>query len=123
MKTPKRRKRPPAKQPRWFIVRRGFVQNYVIDAPGGRHRTCVPLFTDRATCEAFIRGYMDGAKRLDEQHDARYRPAEIGTVEGETLAGVLAAAESDGVHAAIWVQEIRDNAFTYRELQLEGGAT
>jgi hypothetical protein len=114
MRTPKRRKRPQPKQTRWFIVRRGFVQNYVSTADGTR-RVSMPLFSDRATCVEFINHYMATGTRPDGDDGAPRRPAEIGTVEGETLASVLATSPAD---EALWIEDVRPNGFLFRAMPL-----
>jgi hypothetical protein len=120
MKKRKRRERPEPKTPRWFVVRRGYVQNYV-HTVNGSQRKAMPLFSDRATCVDFIRHYMAPAERPDGETAAQYRPAEIGTVDGETLDSVLKMAVLDGVDEALWIQQVLPDTFTYRGMDLHDG--
>jgi hypothetical protein len=109
MKTPKRRKRPEPKQPRWFIVRRGWVQ-YTRQTTGGVDRVELPLFSDRAAAVKFIDRFMSRMPR-EGGGDSPMRPAEIGTLEGETLSSVLTFARDNGVAAAVWVKDFTDTGF------------
>lgn len=109
MKTPKRRKRPEPKQPRWFIVRRGWVQ-YTRQTTGGVDRVELPLFSDRAAAVKFVERFMSRMPR-EGGGDSPMRPAEIGSVHGETLSGVLTAAAAQGVDAAVWVKDFTDTGF------------
>jgi hypothetical protein len=115
MKTPKRRKRPEPKMPRWFIVRRGYAQNYVRMVDGKR-RDCFPVFSDWQTCADFIRHSLDNAERLvDVERLSQYRPAEIGTVQGETLPKLLATSMAD---EALWIHDVRPDTFSFRSMPL-----
>ena len=114
MKTPKRRKRPKPKMPRWFIVRRGYVQNYV-RVVDGKRRESMPVFSDRQTCLDFIREALDHAERTDGEKDSQYRPAEIGTVQGETLPKLLATSMAD---EALWIHDVRPDTFSWRAMPL-----
>lgn len=119
MKAPKRRKRPEAKQPRWFVVRRGYIQNYVRMVDGKRVES-MPLFSDRQTCVDFIREALEHGERIDGVRGDRYRPAEIGTVEGETLPKLLALSMAD---EALWIHEVRPNSFVWRSMPLREATT
>jgi hypothetical protein len=114
MKPPKRRKRPEPKQPRWFIVRRGYIQNYVRIVDGER-RESIPLFSDRKTCVDFIREALEHGERIDGVRGEHYRPAEIGTVEGESLPQLLATSTAD---EALWIYEVRPDSFLWRSMPL-----
>lgn len=114
MKPPKRRRRPEPKMPRWFIVRRGYVQNYVRIVDGQR-RESMPVFSDRQTCANFIRHELDRAKRIDGLSGDHYRAAEIGTVEGETLLKLLATSAAD---EALWIYDVRADRFSWRAMPL-----
>jgi hypothetical protein len=119
MKAPKRRKRPEPKHPRWFIVRRGYIQNYVRIVDGER-RESIPLFSDRQTCVDFIREALEHGERIDGVKGAHYRPAEIGTVEGESLPKVLALSMAD---EALWIHEVRSDSFSWQVMPLREGTT
>jgi hypothetical protein len=110
MKIPKRRKRPEPANPRWFIVRRGFVQ-YYSHALDGQRRVVLPLFGTREMACRFIDMWMDRMPRGDTSGNPAYRPAEIGTVDGETFATVLAGAADTGVDEIRWVQSVTPNGF------------
>ena len=114
MKTPKRRKRPEPKMPRWFIVRRGYVQNYVL-IEGGKRCVYFPVFSDRQICVDFIRQMFDDAGRLDAEGNSQCRPAEIGTVQGETLPKLLATSMAD---EALWIHDVRPDTFSCRSMPL-----
>jgi hypothetical protein len=103
--------------PRWFIVRRGYVQNYVRVVDGER-RESMPLFSDRQTCADFIRYELANAERPDGEKDSQYRPAEIGTVQGETLPKLLATSMAD---EALWIYDVRPDKFSWRAMPLREG--
>ena len=109
MKPPKRRKRPEPKQPRWFIVRRGWVQYYICRG-NGLKRVVLPLFSDRPAAVKFIDRFMARMPR-DGGGDSPMRPAEIGTVEGETLDSILKYGVERGLDAAVWVKVFDGDGF------------
>ncbi len=86
----RRRKRPSSdNRPRYFIVRKGFIQRLMADPLGdGVVRKCWPVAKTHEDAQRLI----DYLKVRDEGA----RPAEFGTVPGETLEGHIQAALEDG---------------------------
>lgn len=98
----KRRKRPAPKTPRWFLVRQGFIQNMMADPVGdGTLRRCLPVFFTREDAQRFAHNGGLWEKGV--------RPAELGSVDGESLDTLLAAALKDGCEFIVCPEKVVDD--------------
>jgi hypothetical protein len=90
--TPKRKPRPQAAEtPVFFLARQGHVQRLSIDVLGdGEKRKCWPVATTHEDAMRLIDFYGCRAEGV--------RPAQIGSVPGETVAGHCRMAIDEGCH-------------------------
>ncbi len=99
----KRKPRPQGTTPRFFLARQGFVQRVMADPVGdGVMRKCWPVANTH-----------DDAMRLVDFFKCRadgVRPAEFGSVQGETLEGHVEMALKEGCEFVIcpvrWVDDV-----------------
>lgn len=92
--TPKRKPRPRAAAPKFFLARQGYVQRVMADPIGdGVMRKCWPVANT----------HDDAMQLVDffKMRDKGVRPAEFGSVQGETLDGHIQLALNEGCEFVI----------------------